>query len=318
MSLPPARGRDQTPSPMAGAAAAAESPLTGAAAAAAGAAAAASDGSPAGAALRASKRPRTPTGRVGASELDTVKENLKKLTKKLDEETAKNKATTAEVETFYAFAKESRAKFAQHLFYFGEVDKALTQQRIEISNGKQANKEAQEQLGNLGNAFNNSKGEMENYLKLEVDKVRVMVKDDGESLLQELKKVQADTFQDAQKFKLASVKELADLKDLLAKKDTTDTAKTDKLQDDLQQSFQKLQALATNTMQEQFQETRQMLETAGGIQDAELDGFRNELKNVQNQIKASGGTCPCTSGRCPCKCNGDPPRDPLKDPWAKK
>ena len=104
MSSQPPRGRDDTPSPMAAAAAAATD-------------------SPPGAAVRVSKRQRTPVprdadegSRAPSKELKSLKEDIKKLTKDFESERLKSEATKTEIETWYTFARESRTKSAQHHF----------------------------------------------------------------------------------------------------------------------------------------------------------------------------------------------------------
>ena len=64
-------------------------------------------------------------------------------------------------------------------------------------------KESNESHSNL---FQHIKNEVKGYLAEEVDKIRNGMKADGETLVQEFKKVQAETYNDAQKMKLASVK----------------------------------------------------------------------------------------------------------------
>ena len=76
-----------------------------------------------------SKRARTPPAERGgpgsgreAGEIKKMKEDLKNLADKVLDEQKKGEATKTEVEAWYTFAGDYRAKFAQHLFYFGEID----------------------------------------------------------------------------------------------------------------------------------------------------------------------------------------------------
>ena len=306
-----ARGRDETPSPMASAAAAA---VSGAAdtGAAIGQGAGAGDSGTNGSER---KRARTPVSRSRpqeevSDELKTVKERVKTLEKKMNEENAESLKIKEEVKTSYPFATETRHKLAQHLFYFKEIDRALTQQQNEVSKNEAVNKEYHAKLDQVMGAFENLKNAVDAKVTDEVNQLSNVIKADGDTLLKELQKVQKETFQDSQEFKLTMTKIMAEVRGLITAAGPAETMNADKLHQELQHGIQQLQMSTLNLVNENFKETRQMVETAIEIQDAEINGLRSEIKNVSNQVKAAGGTCPCTSGRCPCKCNSDPLKDP--------
>ena len=89
-----------------------------------------------------------------------MKDDLKKLTKLVAEQGLKTEAIKTEVETWYLFARESRAKVAQHQFYFGEIDKVLQRQRNETAKSALANKETKEHLEVMGRNFAEFKGDL--------------------------------------------------------------------------------------------------------------------------------------------------------------
>ena len=105
------------------------------------AAAAANVDSPLGGTVRQPKRARTPQGTRSSpeqAELKQLKEDVKKVTKELEAGRKERKEAKEELQTWYTFAADTRTKLAQYLYYFGEIDKSLMQQRNGLSACEQA------------------------------------------------------------------------------------------------------------------------------------------------------------------------------------
>ena len=110
---------------------------------------------------------------------------MKKLADKMEKE---KKAAKDEMQTWYTFATDTHTKLAQYLFYLGEIDKSLMQQRDRLTACEQAIKENKKEAEAKEGIMENLKKDVEIYLAQEVNKVHEGVKADGQGLPTELKK----------------------------------------------------------------------------------------------------------------------------------